>query len=155
GTPGSRHGGRNMYDLLYKHKRLTQLILALITLPFAFFDVDYYFRSDTRPQPLATVGRDKVTQAEFDDVMREQQERMRAQLGRNYDPAMFDSPEVRYALVEQLVNQRLLKNQARAGRLQMTNEQLAQFISQLPAFQEDGKFSLDRFKLVLASQGMS
>jgi peptidyl-prolyl cis-trans isomerase D len=144
-----------MYDLLHKHKKLTQLILALIALPFAFFGVDYYFRGDSGPQPLATVGRDKVTQAEFDDVMREQQDRMRQQLGRNYDPAMFDSPEVRYALVEQLVNQRLLENQARAGRLQVTNEQLAQFISQLPAFQEDGKFSLDRFKLVLASQGMS
>jgi len=144
-----------MYDLLYKHKRLTQLLLALIALPFAFFGVDYYFRGDAGPQTIATVGRDKVTQQDFDEVMREQQDRMRQQLGRNFDPAMFDSPEVRYALVEQLVNQRLLENQARAGRFQVTDAQLAQFIAQLPPFQEDGKFSPDRYKLVLASQGMS
>ena len=144
-----------MYDLLYKHKRLTQFILALIALPFAFFGVDYYFRGDTGPATVATVGRDKITQQEYDEVLREQQDRMRQQLGRAYDPAMFDTPEVRYALVEQLVNQRLLESQARAGRFRVTDGQLAQFISQLPAFQEDGKFSPDRYKLVLAAQGMS
>jgi len=26
-----------MYDLIYHHKRIVQVILALITLPFAFF----------------------------------------------------------------------------------------------------------------------
>jgi peptidyl-prolyl cis-trans isomerase D len=144
-----------MYQLLYKHKRLTQLILALIALPFAFFGVDYYFRGDAGPVSIATVGRDKVTQSEFDEVMREQQDRMRQQLGRSYDPAMFDNPEVRYALVEQLINQRLLENQARAGRFRVSDTQLAQFIAQLPPFQEDGKFSPDRYKLVLAAQGMS
>jgi len=144
-----------MYDLLYKHKRLTQLLLALIALPFAFFGVDYYFRGDAGPQAIATVGRDKVTQNEFDDVLREQQDRMRQQLGRNFDPAMFDNPEVRYALVDQLVNQRLLENQARTGRFRVTDTQLAQFISALPPFQEDGKFSPDRYKLVLTAQGMS
>jgi len=144
-----------MYDLLYKHKRLTQLILAVIALPFAFFGVDYYFRGDTGPATIATVGRDKITEAEYDQVLREQQDRMRAQLGKNFDPAMFDSPEVRYALVEQLVNQRLLENQARNGRFRVTDGQLAQFIGQLPPFQEDGKFSPDRYKLVLAGQGMS
>ena len=144
-----------MYDLLHKHKRLTQVILALITLPFAFFGVDYYFRGDAGPQTIATVGRDKVTQAEYDDVMRAQQDRMRQQLGANFDPAMFDNPEVRYALVDQLVNQRLLENRARSSRFRVTDAQLAQFIAQLPPFQEDGKFSPDRYKLVLSSQGMS
>ncbi len=144
-----------MFDLLHRHKRLTQLMLAMIALPFAFFGVDYYFRGDTGPQPVATVGRSKVTQQEFDDVMRDQQDRMRQQLGKAYDPALFDNPEVRYALVEQLVNQRLLENQARAEHFRVTDAQLAEFIAQVPAFQEDGKFSLDRFKLVLAAQGMS
>ena len=32
-----------MYDLLHKHKHVAQGILALITLPFAFFGVDFYF----------------------------------------------------------------------------------------------------------------
>jgi peptidyl-prolyl cis-trans isomerase D len=144
-----------MYDLIYKHKRVVQVILALITLPFAFFGVDYYFRRDAGVQTLATVGSDKVTQADFDEVLKEQQDRMRQSLGRNYDPALFDAPETRMALVNQLVNQRLLENRARAGRLRVTDAQLFQFISQLPPFQEDGKFSPERYKQVLAAQNMS
>jgi peptidyl-prolyl cis-trans isomerase D len=144
-----------MYDLIYKHKRIVQVILALITLPFAFFGVDYYFRRDAGVQTLATVGSDKVTQAEFDEVFKEQQDRMRQQLGRNYDAALFDTPETRYALVDQLVNQRLLENRARAGKLRVTDTQLFQFISQLPPFQVEGKFSPERYKQVLAAQNMS
>src|SRR5690348_18378726 len=102
-----------MYDLIYKHKRIVQVILALITLPFAFFGVDYYFRRSGGPDTVATVGDDKVTQAEFDEALRDQQDRMRQALGRNYDPSLFDTPEARYALVDQLVNQRLLDNRAR------------------------------------------
>src|SRR3954447_2212281 len=144
-----------MYDLIYKHKRIVQVILALITLPFAFFGVDYYFRQTGGADTVAKVGDYKVSQAEFDEVLREQQDRMRQTLGRNYDPSIFDTPEARYALVEQLVNQRLLENQAHAGRLRVTDPQLYQFIAQLQPFQVDGKFSPERYKEVLQAQGMS
>ena len=35
------------------------------------------------------------------------------QMGKNFDPAMFESPEVRFALLEMLINQRLLTGKAR------------------------------------------
>src|SRR5205085_2207693 len=90
-----------------KHKRIVQVILALITLPFAFFGVDYYFRQSGGADTVAKVGDYKVSQAEFDQALREQQDRMRQTLGRNYDPSIFDTPEARYALVDQLVKQRV------------------------------------------------
>jgi peptidyl-prolyl cis-trans isomerase D len=144
-----------MFDIVTKHKRIAQFILALIMVPFAFFGVDFYFRGGDSQPTVATVGRDKVTQAEFDDSLREQQARMRQALGANYDPAMFDSPEVRYALVEQLVNQRLLEQRARADRFRVSDSQLAQFIAELPPFQEAGKFSAEKYRQVLATQNMS
>ena len=144
-----------MFDLLHKHPRVTQAVLALITLPFAFFGVDYYFRGGDSGQTVASVGKNKITQAEFDDALRDQQQRMRQALGSSFDPAMLDSPEMRYALLDQLVNQRLLENEARADRFRVTDAQLAQFIAGLPPFQEDGKFSAERYREVLASQNMS
>jgi len=143
-----------MFDLVHKHKHVAQGILALITLPFAFFGVDYYVRGD-RVQSVATVGGDKIQQQEFDDLLREQQQRMRQALGANYDPAMLETPEVRYALLDQLVNQRLLEQRARADRFRVSDTQLQQFIAGLPPFQEDGKFSADKYKQVLSAQGMS
>src|SRR2546423_2073492 len=105
-----------MFDLVHKHKHFAQIVLALITLPFAFFGVDYYFRRSDSEQTVASVGRDKISQAEFDEVLREQQQRMRQALGSNFDPAMLDNPELRYALLDQLVNQRLLEQRARNDR---------------------------------------
>ena len=78
---------------------------------------------------------------------------MRQQAGQNYDPTMFDNPEVRYALLEQLINQRLLQDQARRDHLRVSDTQLAQFISELPPFQEDGKFSRGRYEQLLARPG--
>ena len=144
-----------MFDLVTKHKRIAQVILALIALPFAFFGVDYYFRRAEGPPAVANVGGDPVTQVEFEDAMRDQQARMRQTLGRNFDPAMFDSPEVRYALVEQLVNQHLLERQARTERFRVSDAQLREFIADLPPFQEDGKFSSDKYKMVLSQQNMT
>jgi len=144
-----------MFDLLHKHKHVAQGILALIALPFAFFGVDFYVNRGEGGDGVATVDGHKITQQEFDDSLREQQQRMRQALGGNFDPSMVDSPEVRYALVEQLVNQRLLEDRARAGRFRVSDTQLQQFIAGLPPFQEDGKFSAERYRQVLAAQGMS
>src|SRR5437879_2201167 len=130
-----------MYDFIYKKKRVVQIILALITLPFAFFGVDYYFRSAGSVSEIAKVGGEKITQAEFADTIREQQERMRQALGAKYDPAVLDNPEVRYSILEQLISQRLLTDQARRDGFRVADSQLAQFIGALPAFQQDGTFS--------------
>ena len=136
-----------MFDFIYRRKRVVQFILALITLPFAFFGVNYYFRSGSGGQEVATVAGHEISQQEFAVSLRDQQQRMRQVMGRNFDPAMFDNPEMRYAVLEQLINERLLQDQARRDRLRVSDGQLAQFIADIPAFQVDGKFS-DRKSVV-------
>jgi len=144
-----------MYDYLHKHRRIAQIILALIMVPFAFVGVDYYFRRDGGPPAVATVGDGKVTRAQLDELLREQQERMRRQLGPQFDPAIFDSPEVRYGLVEQLVGQQVLFDRAREDRLRVNDGELQRRIAEVQAFQVDGKFSPERYRQLLAAQNMS
>ena len=76
-------------------------------------------------------------------------------MGRGFDPAIFDNPEVRYSLVEQLVAQRLLQKQARDNRLVVTNAELQRVIGELEPFKVDGKFSPDRYRSLLAQQNMT
>src|SRR5215210_5187789 len=135
-----------MFNIVEKHKRIVQVVLALIMLPFAFFGVDYYFRrADTTPD-VATVGDVKVTQLEFDEALREQQERLRAQLGPKFDPSLLDKPEMRYAVLDQLMNQKLLQAKARREGLRVNDTQLQEFIAAIPAFQENGSFSPERYR---------
>ena len=144
-----------MFDFIGHHKRLVQGVLALITLPFAFFGVDYYFRQGDATPNVATVAGEKITQAQFNESIAEQQDRMRQQLGRNFDAAMFDNPEVRYQVLERLIAQRLMQDKARRETFRVTDSQLQQVIAQQPAFQYDGQFSTERYKQVLASQNMT
>src|SRR5208283_4203796 len=141
-----------MYDFIHKRKRLVQLVLALITLPFAFFGVNYYFSNAGHANEVATVDGSKITDVDFDNTLREQQERMQRSLGASYDPSIFQDPEVRYAILEQLIGERLMVDQARRDRLAVSDEQLRQFISQIPAFQEGGKFSQARYEQLLSMQ---
>lgn len=141
-----------MYDFLHKRQRLVQVILAMIALPFAFFGVDSYFRSTDPTGEVARVAGNPITQVEFDNALREQQQRMRQALGANFDPSVFENPDVRYSLLEELIGRRLLQDQARRDRLTVSDEQLRQFIAEIPAFQEDGKFSQTRYEQLLAIQ---
>jgi peptidyl-prolyl cis-trans isomerase D len=145
-----------MFDFVGKNKRTAQVILALITLPFAFFGVDSYIRRmGTAEDEVAKVGGDRISQQEFDNALRDQQERMRQMLGRNFDPAMFDTPEARFTILEQLINQRLLQQLATKNNIVVSEDLIRQYILDFPGFQENGKFSAEKARGVLASQGMS
>ena len=142
-----------MFDLVNKHKRAAQVILFLMMVPFAFFGVDYYFRGTNTADSVATIGKDKITLAEFDQSLRAQQQRARQMLGRNFDPAMFDNPEIRFAVLDGVINEHLLVAKARDQRFRVTDAQLRETLSGIPAFQVDGKFSNDLYDQFLLGQG--
>lgn len=142
-----------MFDLVHKHKRAAQIVLFLMTIPFLFFGVDHYFRGGSTTDVVATIGNEKITLAEFDQSLRDQQQRARQMMGRNFDAAMFDNPEVRFAVLDQVVNDRLLAGKARDERFRVSDAQLRETISSVPAFQENGKFSVDRYEQFLIGQG--
>ncbi len=143
-----------MFNFVQNKKRLVQIVLALIILPFAFFGMESYQNQDGG-EALATVDGEKIGQQEFDNALRQQQDRMREMLGNNYDPAMFDQPESKRPVLENLVTQRLLMLQARAAGLAVSDSQLAQAIAGIEAFQQDGKFDKQRYETALRGENMS
>lgn len=143
-----------MFDLVHENKRVVQVILALIILPFALWGVSSY-KSSGAGEALATVDGEKIHQQEFDSAMRQQQEKMREVMGGRFDPAMLDNPEVKQSILNNLIAQRLLISQAHTAGLTVTDEQLAEVIAGIGAFQKDGKFDNQRYESVLRSQNMS
>lgn len=144
-----------MFDFVHENKRLVQIVLALIILPFALWGVSSYDRSGNAADVVATVNGTRISQKEFNDALHRQQDRMREQLGANYDPAMFDNPQMKQAVLDNLVSQRLLIERARTARLTVPDEQIAQVIGGIEAFQVDGKFDKKRYESVLATQNLS
>ena len=143
-----------MFDFVHENKKLVQIVLAIIILPFAFWGVDSYRKSGGGESP-ATVNGEKISQHEFDNALRQQQERMRESMGGKFDQAMLDQPEVKSSILENLVSQRLMMSQARAAGLTVTDEQVAQVITGIESFQTDGKFDKQRYATALGKQNMS
>jgi peptidyl-prolyl cis-trans isomerase D len=144
-----------MFDLVHRHKRLIQVVLGIIFLPFAFFGIDSYFRSSEGGNHVATVGGQPVTQQEFAVAMQERQNYLQRITGNRVDPAMLDSPELRFAVLDGIIRQRLLIAQAARGNVLISDAQLQQIISEQPAFQDNGKFSHERYVDLLRRQNMT
>ena len=144
-----------MFDLVSKHKRILQLILALTILPFAFFGLDSYTRSAGGAADAARVDGTAVTVREFSDEARRQQDRLRQMLGQGADMSQFDTPELRLAILDSLISQRLLTNEVVNARLLLSKEDVVAAILTAPEFQDGGKFSSERYANYLRAMGLS
>lgn len=144
-----------MFDLIHENKKVVQIVLALIILPFALWGVNSYDKSGHSADVVATVNGTKITQQELENALRLQQDRMRKQLGANFDAAMFDKPEMKRAVVESLISQRLLVERAKSEGLVVPDDQVAQVIGGIEAFQDGGKFDKKRYEAVLTNQNLS
>jgi peptidyl-prolyl cis-trans isomerase D len=137
-----------VFDFVHKKKGVVQFILILATLPFLFWGVESY-RSDGEDQ-VALVAGEKIQRQELDQAMRNQQESMR---GSGEDAP--DNPEVRSAVLDRLIQQRLLKQEAARIGLTVLDPQLVDVIQGIGAFQQDGAFSNKRYEELLREQGMT
>ena len=144
-----------MLNFVRDNKKVAQVILGLITLPFAFWGVESYVRNVSIHDDVAQVAGTKISMAEFTKALQDQQNRIRQATGGRVDAAMLDSPEIKRAVVDNLVQKQLLMTYAKKARLLISDEQLARFIASVPALQENGQFSKERYEAVIAAQNMS
>jgi peptidyl-prolyl cis-trans isomerase D len=145
-----------MFDFVAKHKRLLQVVLiALILPPFAFFGIQSFERMRSGGSDLANVEGSTIGAQEFNRAVENQREQLRAALGRNFDPALLDTPEVRKQLLDDLIAQRVLALYASRNRLVVTDEQLRDLLAAEPAFQENDKFSRSRYQALMRSQNLT
>ena len=144
-----------MFNFVKTRKRVIQVLLALIIIPFAFFGLESYTRSMSGSDDLAKVDGSPITQREFTEELNRQQERFRSVFGREADLSALDTPESRIALLDSLIAQRLAGVAAIRGKLLVSDEVLRDVIARTPAFQSDGRFSKQNYEALLQARGMT
>ncbi|MDB5841543.1 MAG: peptidylprolyl isomerase [Herminiimonas sp.] len=146
-----------MLEFIRTHRRLMQFMLLLIILPsFAFVGLESYTRMGGGADTLAKVGGQNVSQQEFDAAQRQQMERFRQMFGEQFDAKMFDTPEARQAVLDNLIAQKALAAEATRKHLTVSDATLQQAILSIPDLVgPDGKFDSERYKSLLAVQGMN
>jgi len=145
-----------MFDAVRNNRMITQAILGLIAVTFAFFGLESYIHNFGSDNEVAKVGDLKISQQQFQQALRDQQERMRTQLGERFDARLLDTPEAKKAILDDLINQRLLALEAGKQRLVVGNEALNEVAHGIDAFKDEhGNFSTKRYEEALARQGMT
>lgn len=127
-----------MFAFVHENKRLVQIILLLIILPFALWGISSY-REAGGGSEVATVDGEKITRQELDNAVRQA------------EPAVTD----RRVVLDRLINQKLLELGARSAGLGLGDEQVAQVVRAYREFQKNGKFDRQQYEDVLRRQGMS
>ncbi len=134
---------------------VAKLILALIIVPFALFGIDSYFSHRASDDTIAIVNGSKISRTAFEDAIKEQRAILAASMGANFDPHVFDEPQIRISILNGMIKQRLLLEAAHHEGLIVSKAQLASFIASIPAFQENNQFSVNRYQQMLQQQGMT
>jgi peptidyl-prolyl cis-trans isomerase D len=144
-----------MFDLVHKYKIVLQAVLGLIAVSFAFWGIGSYRSAFDSSRVVAEVGGITITPQEFARAVDQERQRIVATLGRSVDPASVDTPAMRRNLLESMIAQRVLALYTAKENMRVSDQQLAEAIAGIPAFQVDGKFSLDRYRQMLNAQNLT
>ena len=154
--PYFRLENSSMFDFIRQHQRWMQGILILLILPsFAFFGVQSYTSFMNREPELATVDGSGITLSDFNRARKAQLDQYQSVLGGQFDPATLDTAEMRKQVLNNVIDQKTVALAAEKGRFTVSDETLRRTIASIPAVQQDGQFSPERYHQILASQGMT
>lgn len=146
-----------MFEFIRSHRRLMMLVLVLLIVPsFVFFGLEGYTGFGEGDNAVAKVAGQSIMQQELDAAQREQMERYRQMFGAQFDPKMLDTPEARQNILDGLIARRVMAVEAARNRLSVSDQSLQQIILTVPGLTgSDGKFDVERYKSLLAAQGMT
>ncbi len=146
-----------MFDFVRTHQKLMQIILALLIVPsFVLVGVSGVKLFGEDANTIAKVAGHPLTQQEWENAQRRQLDIMRQQMGAQFDQKMFDTPEFKQNILDQLIAQRAVNAEVRNAHMSVGTEKVQQAITQqLPLFKADGTYDKEQYVQILAAQGLS
>lgn len=129
-------------------------ILGLLAVPFLFFGVDSYIR-DVPRDSVAQVGDIEITVSDFQSEFARHRARLRQERPEEYDDLAVNQPQYRREFLDDMIDQRLLRQHARDLGLQVSPGALREVIRSIPAFQVDGQFQPEIYEDRLRAGGRS
>ena len=126
---------------------LIKILLGAIVLVFIFWGVgSFRNRGEGR---VASVNGDPVMVEEYNQTYTRIIEQAKQRFGSHLNDEMIKMLQIKKQAIDQLVEKRLLLSEARRLHFQVNDEDLAESIRAIPAFQDNGVFDARRYKAVL------
>ena len=131
------------------------IFILFLVVPFGLFGIDAYLNRVSSSEAMAHVGSARITQFEYEQALRRQADIYRQQFRGNFDQSLMDNPEVRRAVLDQLVAEKLVQIGSERAGVRIPDKALADRIAAEPFFQENGAFSKSKYEEIAKSQGLT
>lgn len=138
-----------MLHLMRKHAGswLIKVILGAIVVVFVFWGIGSF--REQKAARVARVNGEPISVMEYRQSYNDLIERLRASFGNNLDEELIEKMQVKEQALNQLIDQKLLLQEARRVNLGVSNEELSKAIKMITAFQTGGIFDNRLYQKVL------
>lgn len=130
-----------------------RIILGILIIAFAWTGIDTYNKSGGSVQTVAEVGEHKIALPVYEEALKKEQSRLREAGEKN--PAVLNSAELKMAVLERMVREQLLIQQAVKLGYSANEAGILAAIRNEPMFQENGQFSEERLKRILENNRLN
>src|SRR5215510_14061790 len=146
-----------MLDRMRRHRNWLKWSLGLVCLAFVIFYIPDFLRSSgadaASSDTVAVVEGEQIRADEFRRTYQAQLQSYRAAYGGNMNEGLLKQLGIDQQILQQMVDERAALAEAQRLGLKISDEEVAQRIYAIPAFQENGSFiGTQRYQQLLASQ---
>ncbi len=124
-----------------------KVILGLISLVFVFWGAGSF--QSNRMITVATVNGAPISAEDYREAYNRLLEQYRQQFGGNLDENILNMLNLERQALDGLVDQSLLRQEAKRLNIRVSDEELVESIRQIPAFQSNGAFDRELYNRVL------
>ncbi len=148
---------------------IVTVILGLLMIPFLFV-IDNSYLGGVGAQNVAKVSappswwrsapswwpatllwsHHEISNEEFRTRFEQARMQAREQQGDNFDPREFETLENKRLVLDQLIDEQVVRLAAEGAHIVIGDAAVRDYIAGIPAFQRDGKFDADQYRLALA-----
>ncbi len=132
---------------------IIKVLLGIIVVAFTFMGVGSF--NARQSAKVATVNGDIIDITQYQRAYYNMLENLRAQFGNRLNDEMIKMFNVRQQALDGLIETTLLHQTAEKIGLQVPDAELAKSITRIPAFQKNGAFDPERYKILLSQNRLT
>ncbi len=132
---------------------IAKIIIGLLIVSLSIWGMDAIIGGFSGEPEVATVNGEDITEREFLRLVQMESQRRLSRMD-SPDPSLLNEDQIRKDVLESLIQQKVLIQDADSQGLALTDADIDALITQMPQFQVEGQFNRDRFVSTVRNMGM-
>ena len=145
-----------MLQKIHQHTRgwLAGIIITLVAITFVFWGISNYQHGQV-DTTLVEVNGESITLPEFKSAYEQMRQQVFARMGKDFQFTEKFDKQFKKQVLDNVIGEKVLAQAASSMGFYVPMSQAEQVLTQIPAFQENGAFSRQRFLQVLMNLSLS